>query len=264
MKTNDRGLSALLALTELPRAAVEASTLVPALPMLASVPAGDGHPVIVVPPFGLDDESTLVLRTYFDLKGYDVHGWGLGTNLGWQQLGGYDGLVARVTNLYRTSGLKRVSLVGWSLGGVHVRAVAKVAPLAVRQVISVGAPIGGPIADTAIWEAFRRTQPELSATLREGMKLAEPFRRIMHEPPPGIPTTAVYSRSDAVVPWHLAMELERRFTENIEVYSSHTGLGVNPAVLYAIADRLAQPRNRWQRFDRSGWRATLYGPAERP
>jgi pimeloyl-ACP methyl ester carboxylesterase len=251
-------LRTLLALAELPRAALEAGSLLPALPLLASAPRGDGHTVLVIPGLGVDDESTVVLRRYLEFKGYRAEPWGLGTNLGVRLLGGYERLAAGLMRLFRTAGDERVSLVGWSLGGVHARAVAMVVPLLVRQVITLGAPIGGSLSRTGLWDAYRAANP-----LADAATLLEPFLRVMHEPPPGIPSTAIYSRTDGVVPWQLAMEMDRRLTDNIEVYASHFGLGVNPTVLYAIADRLAQPRQGWQRFDRSGWKIAAYGPARR-
>ena len=76
-----------------------------------------------------------------------------------------------------------------------------------------------------------------------------------------IPSTAIYSRTDGVVAWRMAMEEPSPLTDNIEVYGSHCGLGFNPAVYYAIADRLSQPEGRFERFSRAGWRAAVFGPA---
>ena len=47
-------------------------------------------------------------------------------------------------------------------------------------------------------------------------------------------------------------------TDNIEVRASHCGMGVNPAVMYAVADRLARPEGQWSPFHRKGWRAAVY------
>ncbi|MDP6376984.1 MAG: hypothetical protein QF921_04250 [Pseudomonadales bacterium] len=130
------------------------------------------------------------------------------------------------------------------------------AELATCQVINLGAPIGGSIARTGILTAYRSGNPSA-----DGVSMAGPFPEAMHEPPPAIPSTAIYSRTDGKVPWQMAMEFDRRLTDNIEVYASHMGLGVNPTVLYAVADRLAQPRNHWKPFHRSGWKLAAPGPA---
>ena len=46
--------------------------------------------------------------------------------------------------------------------------------------------------------------------------------------------------------------------ESIEIQGSHCGLGVNPAALYAIADRLSQPEGEWKPFDLSGWKSLFH------
>jgi hypothetical protein len=63
-----------------------------------------------------------------------------------------------------------------------------------------------------------------------------------------VPTTAVFSRLDGVVPWRACINTAGRRSENVEVYSSHIGMGHNAAVLWVIADRLAQPEGAWRRF----------------
>jgi hypothetical protein len=76
--------------------------------------------------------------------------------------------------------------------------------------------------------------------------------------PPPRPTTSIYSRTDGVVAWRCSINAPHPHTENIEVYASHLGLGMNPAALYAIADRLAQPEGDWHPFNRDGWRGLVF------
>ena len=73
-----------------------------------------------------------------------------------------------------------------------------------------------------------------------------------------MPTTSIYSRSDGVVSWHCSVEREQPHAENIELEASHLGLGMNPLVLWAVADRLAQREGDWRPFRRDGWRRWLY------
>jgi hypothetical protein len=79
----------------------------------------------------------------------------------------------------------------------------------------------------------------------------------LHVPPP-VPTTSIFSRSDGIVAWQSSVEDKRAHTESVEVWASHCGLGHNPAAVYVIADRLAQPEGRWAHFDRSGLRSLIY------
>jgi len=73
-----------------------------------------------------------------------------------------------------------------------------------------------------------------------------------------VPTTAIFSRTDGICAWQGCMEKTTATSESIEVDSSHCGMGHNPAVVYAVADRLAQPEGRWTPFDRGGWRSLVY------
>ena len=76
--------------------------------------------------------------------------------------------------------------------------------------------------------------------------------------PPPVPTTAIFSRTDGICAWQGCKERTSAKSESIEVESSHCGMGHHPAVVYAVADRLAQPEGQWKPFHRSGWRALLY------
>ena len=114
---------ALLSALELPRTMLELGSLVASSPYLQLVERGDGHPVIVLPGFTASDESTRVLRQYLRSIGYDARPWNLGRNLGLREAGAFDALQKEVSRTVDDTG-KRVSLVGWSLGGVHARNVA--------------------------------------------------------------------------------------------------------------------------------------------
>jgi hypothetical protein len=73
-----------------------------------------------------------------------------------------------------------------------------------------------------------------------------------------VPSTAIFSKNDGIVAWQTSREPKAATTDNIEVRGSHCGLGANPAVMWAIADRLALPENEWTPFERSGARALIY------
>lgn len=248
--------SALLALSELPRAMAEIGALPWASPLLASAPRGDGHPVLVIPGFAASDRSTAVLRRYVGSLGYAAHGWNLGRNLGPRTVGD-DGekLLERLAAVREISG-RRVSLIGWSLGGMMARMISRRMPGSVRQVISLGAPFAGTPRATNVWRLYqlfsgqRLDDHRTIDQLREGTL------------PPPVPSTAIWSREDGIVAWKNCVEPFCDTTDNIEVHGSHIGLPSNPAVLYAIADRLAQREGEWRPFDRRGLiRAIIYPSA---
>jgi hypothetical protein len=74
-----------------------------------------------------------------------------------------------------------------------------------------------------------------------------------------VPTTSIYSRTDGIVSWQCSINEPGPLVENIEVQASHTGMGMNPLALYAIADRLLQPAGEWRHFDASGARRWFFG-----
>lgn len=247
--------SRLLALTELPRALAELGSLPFAMATLAGAPRGDGHSVLVLPGFIANDLSTAVLRRYLTRLGYDAHAWKLGRNLGPRAVGREgEKLLDRLHAVHRLRGHK-VSLVGWSLGGNMARLLARRAPDIVRQVITLGSPFAGSPKSTNVWRLYQ---------LLAGHRIDDAHTRAhLGEiaAPPSVPTTAIYSHADGIVAWQSCRDPGSALTENIEVHGSHVGLGINPSVLYAVADRLAQPQDDWRPFERTGHAGLVYPSA---
>lgn len=232
----------LLALAET-RAVFELAAFFAARPFLSMLPRGDGHAVLVLPGFLAADGSTLPLRHLLGDLGYSVHGWGMGRNVRVDNQRIKD-MQALLLGLRDESG-RKVSLVGWSLGGVFARELAKMHPEAVRQVITLGSPIHddrGYTNASRLFEYLNGADPE---PLREGK-----FTGLGLAPP--VPTTSILTRSDGIVHWQASIQRAELAghaqTENIEVHASHCGMGVNPSVMVAIADRLAQPEGTWKPF----------------
>lgn len=248
-----------LALVEGPRALAELASLVPAAPYLLLAPRGDGHPVLVLPGFGGSDASTAVIRGYLSAQNLAAQPWELGRNLGPGTPDLQRRLGERLREVWRVGGERRVSLVGWSLGGVYARLLTQRFPRMIRQVITLGSPIGGVPRPSYAYRTMRR--------LSDGAIDAEramALRRLAAEPLPGVPGSAVYSRTDGIVPWQIARQTPSEHAENVEVYGSHVGLGFNASALYLLAERLAQPEDDWRPFRRTGWRRLLYGPGTAP
>jgi pimeloyl-ACP methyl ester carboxylesterase len=229
------------------RAPIEYGALVAALPWLQRAAGGDGHPVLVFPGLVAGDLSTAALRGFLRGRGYDVHGWQQGLNLG-ARPGVIEACRARVMQLADRS-KRRVSLIGWSLGGIYAREIAKDLPDCVRCVITLGTPFNGHARANNAWRLY-----EFAAGHAVD---AHPRAPHLHRAP-SVPTTSVYSRTDGVVAWQSCINDAHPHAENIEVVASHFGIGMNPAALYAIADRLAQREGGWQPFHREGWRALVF------
>ena len=230
------------------RALWEATALVAATPWLSRLPKGDGHPVLVFPGLAASDFSTAPLRRFLRQQGYWTHAWKQGFNFG-PRHGVLHACRARVRELAERHG-RKVSLVGWSLGGVYARELAKESPELARCVITLGSPFTGHPRATNAWRVYEwlsgqsvNDNAELQAQLREA---------------PPVPTTSILSRSDGVVAWQCSVNEPQPHTENIEIAASHVGMGMNPLALFAVADRLRQDPERWQRFDLAGARRWFF------
>lgn len=220
------------------RTVLEAAALLSALPFLAWTPRGDGHPVLVLPGFFAGDRSTRILRWFLRDRGYHTHGWKLGRNTG-PTAKILTGLAHRFAEVQDRHGSK-VSLIGWSMGGLYARELARRFPTEVRQVITLGSPFRYPSArNVSLLMQWRLGGQSLEQVTEIRERLGAPL---------SVPTTSIYSRSDGVVAWRSCLEEEGSLRENIEVCSSHIGMGHHPATLLVIANRLAQPEGTWRPF----------------
>jgi pimeloyl-ACP methyl ester carboxylesterase len=231
------------------RAFSELGAFLGALPLLSLAPRGDGHPVLVLPGLVASDTSTRPLRSFLKSRGYAVSGWRQGRNLGLRH-GVQDAMVDLVHEMNDTHG-RKVSLVGWSLGGLYARQLAKMMPERVRTVITLGSPFAAGPKATNAWQVYEM------ASGRSAEEEDHRFGGTLAGTPP-VPTTAIFSRTDGICAWQGCMEQASATSESIEVESSHCGMGHHPAAVYAVADRLAQAEGEWAPFDRSGWRAMVY------
>jgi pimeloyl-ACP methyl ester carboxylesterase len=235
------------------RGLLEFNTSLLLSPLLMRAPRGDGHPVLVLPGFLASDLSMAPMRRYLKQLGYDSYAWKMGRNLG--------GIASRrnalkklLTDIHTTSG-RKVSIVGWSLGGIYARDLALQAPDMVRSVITLGTPFANDVRATNATRLYEALSGE---TVDDNSELT---KAIAGDLP--VPVTSIYSRADGIVNWRTSLLRPSDTAENIEVrLASHIALGVNAAALWAVADRLAQAEGEFHQFDRSGPFAIAYGSPE--
>ncbi|WP_346622743.1 alpha/beta hydrolase [Blastococcus montanus] len=229
----------LLALTEPARALVSAGALAAGLPLLRLAPRGEPHPVVVLPGWLASDVSTRAIRRWIGSLGHPTVGWDLGRNHGPRPevVEGVRRLVDRVADEHGSP----VSIVGQSLGGLFARRLAERSPHLVRQVISLGSPFAG---------VPRRPAGARGAGMYREYRRLRAVEQVRPAPALPVPSTSVYSRSDGVVDWRTCLQEEGPRSENVAVHASHLGMGLDPAVLWVVADRLAQPRDGWRPFRR--------------
>ncbi len=235
------------------RGVFEFNTSVLLSPLLMRAPRGDGHPVLTLPGFLASDLSMAPMRRYLKELGYDTYAWQMGRNTG-----GVTRMRAalrdRLARIHAATG-RKVSIVGWSLGGIYARDLALQAPDMVRYVVTLGSPFSGDVRAT---NATRLYEAMSGEAVEEDLELR---RAIAGDLP--VPTTSIYSRTDGIVNWRTCLLRPSDTAENIEVHlASHVGLGVNAAALWAVADRLAQAEGQFQQFFRSGPFAIAYAPPE--
>ena len=243
--------SRLLTLAEPGRAMGEFASFYALRPLLKTLPKGDGHGVLVLPGFMAGDGSTAPLRRLLCDLGYDAVGWKLGRNVRVDNAR-VEAMMGCLEQIHDRTG-RPVSIVGWSLGGVFARELAKMAPEKVRLVVSLGSPISDDRGHTNARRLFEYLNGEEPEPMR-----GDNFRQLAEAPP--VPTTSILTRTDGVVHWRGSVQCDTHADcENIEVIASHCGLGVNPAAIYAIADRLAQEEGSWKPFRAAGL-ATLFFP----
>lgn len=203
---------------------------------------GDGHPVLIFPGLGMDGKCVAPLRKVCESLGYTAFDWGRGYNIGpkgdvdvWlRDLAVHSGEMLKDHDQPDT-------LIGWSLGGLYARELAKLMGGRIRQVITIGTPFNADADHTNVGWLYRllsNSSPAFNEELSQRLAMAPP-----------VPTTSIYSRSDGIVAWQSCRHLHtRRDVQDVEIQGSHIGMGWNPAALRVVADRLAQQPGRWQPF----------------
>ncbi len=235
--------NALLLAMEM-RAPWEFGALFPAWLALQRAPRGDGHPVIVFPGLSASDGSTAPLRSYLRHLGYTPSGWNQGFNFG-PRAGVLRQAREQLEDAVAQTG-RKASLIGWSLGGIYARELAKQMPDRVRSVVTLGTPFAGSHTSTNAWRLY---------ALASGRDIERETSDYDLPQAPPMPTSSIFSRTDGVVAWKASVQqpsAHNPHTENIEVVASHVGLGLNPSTWWALADRLAQPEGNWKAFQRKG------------
>jgi pimeloyl-ACP methyl ester carboxylesterase len=238
------------------RVLLELGTLPISWPWLQNTPRGDGHPVLLLPGFAAGDGTLRPLAAFLRSRGYAVETWGFGQNRGFNRKF-VVALEQKLRYIHHRAG-RKVSVIGHSLGGVFAYDLAHRAPECVRGVFSLGSPMRlSPVhveAPLTVKVLYRLLAHPMGPVAHMAMSRAR-----LLETPPEVPSACIFSATDGVVPAHAAViDAGSAQHENVPVPGSHLGLGINPLVLWILADRLSQAEGRWKPFRPKGSFARLY------
>jgi len=241
-----------------PRALLEMAALPWLAPLLAAAPRGDGHPVLLLPGFMADEGTLVVLKLFLQHRGYEVQSWGFGRNVGFTHRHA-TALQQKIRYMHHRSG-RKVSLVGWSLGGLFAMYGAHEVPECIRSVITLGSPVtfdpAGSQSPRFVKALYRLIAHPMGTAAHVTHQRAKNLRR-----PKALaaPISCIYSLTDGVVPPQEAtIDGDPALHENVRVPGSHLGLGFNAVALWVVADRLAQPEGAWRPFGPTGVTGRLY------
>lgn len=227
--------SKILLSLELPRSIGECYITLCASPALCqTLPRGDGHTVIVIPGLGADNASTSYLRHFLSSVGYNAIPWDNGRNLG--PTDGLDKMVDSIARHVVDQSLQSgttVTIIGWSLGGIYAREVAKQVPSHVRHVITLGTPfrnLSGCTNAETLYKYLTNGRSYYCANTEAQIAIAPPMS-----------FTSIYSKTDGVVDWQSSLEVGHKNCTNIEIpLASHLGLPHNILAIYSIARDMHQ------------------------
>lgn len=199
--------------------------------VVAGSPRGDGHAVIVLPGFFTGPNHTFLLRTSIAAANYHAMDWGEGFNMGPSEQISRD-LDRLLKDTHAERG--KVSLVGWSLGGLLARALANSNPDLVRNVITLGSPHRADPTKSKLRPIFDLLSPTKLGEIQD-----EQLDLVRKDPP--VPLTNIYTKSDELVEWRDCLSDPAPNVENVEVESSHLTLTHNVAALRIILEKLSRP-----------------------
>ncbi len=214
------------------RALVEWASIYCIYPFIPKRIKGEGKPVLIIPPYLGDDYSTSFVRRYLSSLGFKTYKWDQGINM--IKAHYIPRLEEKLDDIYSAHG-EKVSIVGWSGGGMFAKILANHHPKQVAQIVTIGSPVWG------LMDMKSRVDGILQ--FFRGKSLKEKNKKFLDELEhvPDAPVTCIYTKTDGVLPWKHCMEAEsyRSDIQNIEVFGSHSGLGANASVLMATANALS-------------------------
>lgn len=196
-------------------------------PSLVRKNSGMGQRIILLPGFLANASAMYPMKHFLNQIGYEAEDWGLGINLG--NVEKYRNRMLQ--KLENEDSTEEVTLVGWSLGGVVAREVARMMPDRVSSVFTLGSPLKGPeytVVGTSIYG--EETSQEIKSTLEE-LDRTDPIQ---------VPMSIVFSKNDNVVSWPACLDTSSANAKHYEVTSTHFSMLIDPQVWKLLAVHLEE------------------------
>ncbi|WP_339882997.1 alpha/beta hydrolase [Polaribacter vadi] len=213
------------------RAVTEWTSMFWLYPFIPKHKSKKSKPILLMPPYLGNDNSTIFVRKYLKSIGFKTYKWDLGVNM--INSKSLPKLIEKLDEIFEKH-QEKVSLVGWSGGGLFAKIIANRYPEKVEQLITIGSPVWG----------VKNMKTPIIKTLEfvRGAKLRERNLKFIKELEeiPQVPITCIYTKTDGLIPWKNCMEAEtfRDDIKNVEVFGSHCGMGANATVLLTVANAL--------------------------
>ncbi|MFA7440490.1 MAG: alpha/beta hydrolase [Sphingomonadaceae bacterium] len=199
------------------------------LALIRELPNWPSRSALVIPGFLSGDWATAPMRSVLSAVGHDVHGWGMGRNLGLRP-GVFEALERLFQRRVEAAG-RPIALIGWSLGGLYATELARRYPEMTQQLITLGSPVSGHLTANNVWRRYEQIA---------GHPIADAPVRWQPGALPPVPFLAIQARGDGIVHPQAARARQGPLVENVTVAGSHSGLGWNIEAVRIIADRLAR------------------------
>lgn len=190
---------------------------------------GQGRPVLVIPAFLANDVPTGLLRRTLNACGFRAFGWACGLNLG-ARADTLERLGRRLDDVVREAG-SPVALVGWSLGGLYARELARRRPGDVDRVVTLGTPFSLGQRRNNAWKLYEAINDH---PVDDPPVPAAPAAK------PPVPTIACWSRRDGIVAPASARGREGEVDRSVELRCRHNEFVSDPEALDAVVGLLAE------------------------
>jgi pimeloyl-ACP methyl ester carboxylesterase len=183
--------------------------------------------VMLLPGFATHPVRMRYLARALEAAGHSTKRWGLGFNWGLDEQG-FALLEARLAELYARHG-RGVVLLGWSLGGLFARELAKRQPHRVAKVITMGSPFSGSPRANNVWRIYQ---------FITGHSVDAPPIKVDLAAKPPVETVALWSPRDGVIAPRCAAGRPGERDRAIALRCTHLGFTYDPQVIATVLREL--------------------------